>query len=138
MAATLTEIRNGIKTRLATISGLTAYAIEPGSPKYPAAWTYPQSANYHAATDGDVTWRIAVTVAVMATELGHAQTNLDPFLAPSGSKSIVEVLEAAVLVDGNGNRVADSVRVTGLTNYFAREVAGGNVIGAQFEVEIYA
>lgn len=135
--ATLTEIRNGIKARLATIEGLTAYAIEPAAPKYPAAWTFPLRANYHADFPDGTTWTIAVTVAVAAAEIGHAQTNLDPYLAPDGAKSIVAALEGGPLTVATV-RVADSVRVVGLTNYFANDIAGGRVVGAQFEVEVFA
>lgn len=134
MAATLTQIRNGIKTALAEISGLTAYAIEPASPHYPAAWSIPQRCTYHNMYEGGATWTLGVTVMVQASEIGHAQTNLDPFLAEAGAKSV----RAAIEVDPSLGGVVDSVKVNGITGYFAGEVAGGRTVGASFEVEIYA
>lgn len=132
--ASLTEIRNGIKAALGTIAGLTAYAIEPSSPKYPAAWVIPLRATYHPIFEDSATWTVQVTVSVMASDVGHAQTNLDPFLAGSGSKSVRAAIEADPSLGG----VVDSVKVTGLTNYFSAEVAGGRTVGATFEVEVFA
>lgn len=132
--ATLTQLRNGIKAALGTIDGLSAYAIEPASPKYPAAWIFPQRANYHADYDGSMTWTLAVSVAVAATEIGHAQSNLDPYLAPSGAKSVVAALEADPSLGG----AADSLRVVALTGYGARDLGGSTAIIATFEVEVFA
>lgn len=94
----------------------------------------PQRIAYRADSDGDATYTIAVTVGVAASEIGHAQTNLDPFLAPTGAKSVVAALDADPTLGG----VVDSVRVTAMTNYFTRDVAGGVAVCAQFEVEVFA
>lgn len=131
--ATLTQVRNGIKARLETIAGLTGYAIEPASPKYPAAWTFPTRINYHASYEGEMTYTLSVSVGVAATDISHAQTNLDPYLAPSGAKSVVAALEADPSLGG----VADSLRVVALTGYGARDLGGSTAIIATFEVEIY-
>lgn len=132
--ATLTQLRNGIKAALGTIDGLSAYAIEPASPKYPAAWIFPQRINYHASYEGEMTYTLSVSVGVASTEIGHAQSNLDPFLAPSGAKSIVAALEADPSLGG----VADSLRVVALTGYGARDLGGSTAIIATFEVEVFA
>lgn len=134
MAATLTQVRNGIKTALAAIAGLSAYAVEPAKPHYPAAWTFPMRVDYHASFDGDMVYTMAVNVGVAAAEIGHAQTNLDPYLAPSGAKSIVAALEAAPTLGG----VADSVRVLGMTGYGVREIGGASAVVATFEIEVLA
>lgn len=134
MAATLTAVRNGIKTRLATIAGLSAYAIEPASPKYPAAWTFPlPNSEYDTDHDGNTKWQMQVTVMVQAGEMGHAQSNIDPFCAPSGTKSIKAAIEGE---GGNLGGVVDYAVVTRLLNYFGSEVAGGATVGATFAVEV--
>lgn len=134
MAASLTQIRNGIKAALAVIDGLSCYAIEPAKPHYPAAWTFPMRVDYHASFDGDLVYTMAVNVGVAASEIGHAQTNLDPYLAPSGVKSIVAALEAAPTLGG----VADAVKVLGLTWYGVREIGGASAVVATFEVQVMA
>jgi hypothetical protein len=134
--ATVTEVRNAIKDVLKAAfpaGGLTAYAIEPASPNFPAAWSLPMRIDYHASTDGALTYRMAVNVGTFIGEIGHAQTNLDPFLAPSGAKSIVAILEADPSLGG----VVDSLQVLGMTGYGVREVGGKTGLVATFEVEIY-
>lgn len=133
MAATLTEVRNGIKARLATIAGLSAYAIEPPSPKYPAAWTFPlPESEYDNDFDGKTLWRMQITVAVAASELAHAQTNLDPYLAPQGTKSIRAAIEGDVTLGG----VVDYAVVKRLTGYSGNAVSGGASVMATLALEV--
>ena len=131
--ATLTEVRNALKNRLATVRNLTANAIEPAVPFLPAAWTLPIRVNYHASYDDDLTYTIGVTVGVLLGDLGQAQTALDDYLAPSGSKSVVEALETPIAGDG-----LESVRVVAMTSYATREMGGKSVLTAGFEVEVFA
>lgn len=132
--ATLTQVREALKARLATVRNLTAYAIEPGTPFCPAAWTLPIRINYHASYDGDLTFTVGVTVAVQLGDLGQAQTALDDYLAPSGTKSVVAALETPP----SGGDALDSVRVVAMTSYATREMGGKSVLTAGLEVEVYA
>ena len=130
MSATLTQVRTALKERLATVRGLTAYAIEPGVPHLPAAWTLPLRINYHATFPGELTYTIGVTVGVLLGDLGQAQAALDYFLAPS---TIVAALEEPIAGDG-----LHSVQVIAMTSYSTREMGGKSVLTAGFEVEIFA
>ena len=132
--ATLTEVRQAIKDRLSTVRNLTAYAIEPGTPFCPAAWSIPVRVDYHSTFDGDMTYTMGISVAVLLTDLGAAQTALDDYLAPSGTKSIVALLEADPSLGG----VVDDTTVMAMTAYGAREMGGKSVLVASFEVRIYA
>lgn len=132
--ATLTQVRQAIKAQLATVSGLTPYAIEPGTPHLPAAWTLPVRIVYHAGFGGEMTYTIGVTVGVLLGDLGQAQTALDEYLAPSGAKSIVQALEADPSLGG----AVDSTRVVAMTAYGTREMGGKSVLTAGFEVEVFA
>ena len=134
MSATLTQVRQAIKAALGTVRNLTAYAIEPGVPHLPAAWTLPIRINYHDGFDGDLTYTIGVTVGVELGDLGQAQTALDDYLAPSGAKSIVAALESDPSLGG----VVDSTRVIAMTSYATREMGGKSVLTAGFEIEIFA
>lgn len=134
--ATLADIQSGIKTKLATIAGLNAYAVEPASPILPAAWPLVQEGAFDADLDGDATFTFNLTIMVSASDQGRAQTNLLPYLDKSGTKSIKAALE-------NGNTLGvsgvDSVRVKSFGQMFAREVAGGAAqIGAVIVLEVYA
>jgi hypothetical protein len=131
--ATLTQVRTALKARLATVANLTAYAIEPGTPFLPAAWTLPIRINYHATQDDDLTYTIGVTVGVSLGDLGQAQTALDDYLAPSGAKSVVAALETPIAGDG-----LESVRVIAMTSYATRDMGGKSVLTAGFECEVFA
>jgi hypothetical protein len=132
--ATLTQVREAMKARLATVRNLTAYAIEPSVPFCPAAWVLPVRVAYHATYEGDLTYTMGVTVAVLLGDLGQAQTALDDYLAPSGTKSVVAALEAPPA----GGDALESVRVIAMTNYGTREMGGKSVLTAGLEVEVYA
>jgi hypothetical protein len=137
MTASLTQVRNAIKATVDTAlksRGVTAYAIEPGMPHCPAVWSLPIRIDYHADFDGNLTYMMAVSVAVQLGDLGQAQTALDDFLAPTGAKSIVAILEA----DSSLGGVVDALRVVGLTSYTVKDMGGKSVLVAGFEVEIYA
>lgn len=133
--ATLADIQTGIKTKLATIAGLNAYAVEPASPLLPAAWPLLRAGTYHNDYDGDVTYTFGVTILVNAADQGRAQTNLLPYLDPTGTKSLKAALENGNTLGG----VVDSVRVLNIEAVFAREVGGGAAqIGAVVVLEVYA
>jgi hypothetical protein len=136
MAATLTDIRNAIKDTLGTLSDFNASAVEPPAPKYPAGWCFPASpaADFHQTFDDAVTWHIRVTVAVAASDVGRSQSNIDPYLAPTGSRSIKALLEADPSLGG----VVDSVSVKGIVAYGALDIAGSSAVAATFDVEVFA
>lgn len=136
MSATLTDIRNAIKSALTGVI-TNAYAVEPTTPNYPAAWVFPAknpAATFDETFEGATTWYLLVTVAVQASDLSRSQSNLDPFLATTGAKSVKAALEADTTLGG----VVDSLRVTGITAYGPLDLAGTNILAAQLAVEVYA
>jgi hypothetical protein len=95
MPATITQVAAGLKTRLATISGLRAYAYQPDQTSTPP-FAYPElsQVDYHRAFQGgDVVmqWEIHVVVGRYVDRTAHAL--LDDFLSYSGAKSIRACLE---------------------------------------------
>jgi hypothetical protein len=133
--ATLTDIRNAIKAAL-DIGDFNAYAVEPPAPKYPAGWSFPASpaADFHQTFDDAVTWHMRVTVAVAAGDVGRSQSNIDPYLAPTGSRSIKALLEADPSLGG----MVDSVSVRAIVAYGALDIAGTSAVAATFDVEVLA
>jgi len=93
---TLLQITAGIKSTLDNIAGLSAYAIEPPSPKFPCLWPFfrQPAADYNRTFDNMIIWHFSLTVAVQASDVAHAQTNLMPYLAPTGDKSIKAMVES--------------------------------------------
>lgn len=136
MAATLSEIRVAIKDTLDSLGDFNAYALEPAAPKYPAGWCFPGSpaASYHQTFGDATTWNMRVTVAVAAGDVGRSQSNIDPYLAPTGSRSIKALLEADPSLGG----VVDSLSVKGIVAYGALDIAGTSAVAATFDIEVMA
>lgn len=134
---TLVQIGNGLKATLGTIANLTAYAVEPASPKYPAAWPFfrEPAGEFHQTFDGKLIWHFYVTVAVLAADLGQAQTNLLPYLAADGAKSVIDTLEADPTLGGLAGVHATVQRVERVGPI----QAGGNAVwGAVISVDVMA
>lgn len=132
--ATLAEITIAIKERLGTIDKLSSYAIEPASPKYPAVWPFLRSpaAEYDQTFDGAMTWFFSLTLALSSSDTGHAQTNLMPYLAPSGPKSIKAAIDALPNL-GLAGVYASVRRVESIGTL---SIAGGQAVGAVLVLEV--
>jgi hypothetical protein len=103
--ANLNAIRAGLKARLATITGVRTYAVEPAKPEPPALWVYgplPQS-TYDMTFDGLMHWYFDVKVATNPADIGRSQTSIDTYLDATGSNSIKAAIEADVTLGGSAH-----------------------------------
>lgn len=133
--ATLDQLRSGLKTRLATITGLrpTATYMEDVNP--PAAMVLPVSAEFDVDMSADDTYQFDICVFVNGADLNRAQTAIDAYLSRSGANSIKVAIEADPTLGG----VADSVKVRGFREYAMKQDVGGRpVLEAKVQVEVYA
>jgi len=137
MTATITQVRNGLKTRLATISGLETFARTPGgSVNPPLAVVYPapeRFLHYDTAMDGladNATFLIKLAVA--GVESDEAETALDAYLAHSGSSSI----RAAVAADRRLSGIVGYAEVTDVVNYGTTIIGGQPYFGADLLVSV--
>jgi len=139
--ATFAAIRAGLKTNLATISGLNAYATIPDNPVPPfavvgAPFGNEYQVNYGARNgpQGATEWILPIRVGVGATDSISAQGLLDVYLAASGSTSIKAAVEGKI---GAGSKTlggaADAVRVVKAENYGG---FGPGILGVEFRVEV--
>lgn len=129
----ITDVRAGIKTRLATITGLNTYALIPMTPNLPAALVMPRTIEFDEsmARGSDLlTFDVLVLVTESITEL--AQSQLDPYLAGSGAQSIKAAIEGDTTLGG----AADWTRVTGVSAYGDIQYSGKLYLGARFSVEV--
>lgn len=132
--ATLDEIMLALKATLGQIDGLTAYAVEPGSPKFPAAWPFLRTTDYrHTFGDGMV-WNIVVSVGVLAAKVEYAQNNLYPYLDIAGPKSIA----GAIAADPSLGLPGVSCVVKGVLSMGRAAIAGVEPIVAQLDLEVYS
>lgn len=132
--ATIAEIREGLRVRLATIAGLNAYAYWPASPECPAAIVRPNSHDYHQ-TSGD-SERMELQVTVLGGPVGQgietAQAKLDAYLARTGALSVKAAIEAEPTLGGK----ADDLIVSGWRDYGGLVVSGIEYIGAKLDVTV--
>lgn len=95
MPATVSQVADGIKVRLATISGLRTFSYQPEQLNPPVAFPVLESVEYHRAfSGGDVQmrWQIFVIVGRYLDRVAHS--NLDGFLSFSGATSLRAAIEA--------------------------------------------
>lgn len=136
--ASTSAIRAGLKTRLATITGLHAYAYAEGELRLPAAVVTPEpgAAIRFNGTMGrgsdDLTFRITLLVAKTVADLD--QRALDDYLDGSGSKSVLAAIDAGTTLGG----VAHYCNVVGVDDYGEITWAGVQYLGAVFLVEVSA
>lgn len=136
--ARVSLIREGLAARMATISGLNAYARAKGELRLPAAVVVPEpgAAIAYNATMGrgsdDHTFRIYLLVEQNVEDLD--QRALDDYLDGSGSKSII----AAIDGDGSLGGAAHFTRVVGVADYGEITWAGVQYLGAEILVEVTA
>lgn len=133
----LNAIRSGLKARMATISGVRTYAVEPAKPEPPGIWIYgplPQS-TYDLNFSGDTRWYFAVKVVVNPADTGRSQTSIDTYLDATGSNSIRAAIDADTTLGG----AASYARVIGVDEApHLDALYGSTLLLAAVRVEVVA
>lgn len=133
--ASISQLRSGIATRLATISGLRNAATMPAQPNPPIAIVIPQRVSYDTAfARGVLTYTFTVQVIVGQVSERISQSLLDGFAPGSGASSIKVAIEGDKTLGG----VASDVRVSEMTAYQSIVVGEITYMGAEFEVSVLA
>ena len=135
--ALLTSIRDGLKTNLETISGLTAYEYVPDWIEPPIALVAPiNSLNYDSTmARGADTYEIPVIVYISRVDAQLSQDTVDGYLASTGATSVKAAIESDPTLGG----AAMSVRVVSATDYGEYEVTQGtSFLGVTFNIEVIA
>lgn len=138
--ATLAQIRAGLNTRLATITGLQTYAYRPGVPTAPCAFVNGvRDVEYHQTMQtGLVTWPMSVWVLVSAAPpSAEAQADLDEYISPTGTNSIKTAIEGGVTGQTLSGIVADVV-VESCSGESILVLEDGAYFGAEFLVRVWA
>lgn len=139
MAATIAEIMGGLKTRLATISGLQAYDYAPDDPVPPCAFPLVPPVPSYRETFGRaryvLTFRVIVLTGAQLDRPG--QMRLADFASQTGSSSIRAAIEDDRTLGGIAEECVvdsfspDGLDEVGLVGYYGgtfmvRVVARGN------------
>lgn len=131
----LSSLRSGLATRLATISGLRSSATIPDNPAPPIAVVMPGRISYDQSFgrgSDEYTFTIMLIVGRVADRA--SQTNLDAYCASSGSASV----KAAIEGDSTLGGVAMDCRVTQMTNQGSLAIGDITYHTAEFEVVVIA
>lgn len=134
--ASIKALRDGLKTRLATVTGIYAHDTIPDDVYPPAAIVgFPTTVRYDFAFRTAVaTYRFPVRVIAGRVAEAEAQDKVDDLASPNGSLSIRAAIDADPTLGG----VAHSSRVVEARDFGVYEVAGIPYIGGEFEVEVIA
>jgi len=134
--ASIATIRDGIKTRLATIAGLYTHDTIPDDLYPPAAIVgVPLTVRYDVSFRSPKT-RFTFPVRVIAgrTTERESQDKLDGYLSADGASSIRAAIDGDPTLGGS----ADTSRVVEARDYGVYEVAGVPYIGVELEIEVIA
>ena len=133
--ATISQIRTGLSTRLATITGLRSGPTIPDNVNPPYAIVAPSSVDYHRAFNNALsTYNFTITLVVGRVSERTAQNNLDAYCSPSGSSSIRVAIEADKTL---GGVVFDTI-VTGMRNYGSVTIGENTYLAAEFDIAVQA
>lgn len=133
--ATISEIRSGIATNLATITGLRTSAYVPDDPKPPIAVVMPQGILFDTSfARGLDTMTFTVLVIVGRVSDRNAQNTLDAYCDPLSATSVKKAIESDRTLAGK----IDDLRVTEMRNYTSITVSENTYLSAEFVVSVYA
>lgn len=133
--ASLTALRAGLATRLATISGLRASATIPDNPSPPIAVVMPGRITYDTAFgrgSDEYTFDVMLIVGRVADRA--SQNSLDAYCASSGSASIKAAIEADRYLGGS----ALDTRVTEMRDQGPLAIGDVIYLTATFAVTVIA
>ena len=134
MAATVSQIANGLKTRLETISGLRAFSYQPEQENPPFGFCQLNSVDYHRAfRGGDVITNWTITVVVGRWLDRTANAALDDYLSYSGAKSVRAAIEGDETLGG----VCSTLIVRSGADVTSLDANGAQFLVIQMQVEVH-
>jgi len=127
------DLRDGIATRLSTISGLRVSDYWRDDPRPPMAMVLPDRIEYDLnANRGADTYIFVISVLVSRADDRAAQDNVDQYIV--GPNSVKTAIEADRTLDGTAN----TCRVTEMRNYGQVVVGDTIYLQVEFELEVVA
>ncbi len=130
---TVSALRAGLATNLATISGLRTSAFVPDAPTPPIAIVIPQRIEFDAAmARGMDTYTFEVIVIAQRASERGAQDTLDAYCNPTGASSIKTALQSDRTLGG----AAFDLRVTEMSSYAPLSIGETTYLSATFSVTV--
>jgi len=131
--ASMSQLRTALASSMSSITGLRTSATIPDNPRPPIAVVMPDRVLYDLnARRGADTFYFSVMMIVGRADDRAAQNNLDGYIVGAGS------LKAAIESDRTLGGVANTCRVTEMSNYSSMSLGDVVYLAAQFTVEVVA
>jgi hypothetical protein len=131
----ISDLRTGLATNLATISGLRTSALVIENPNPPIAVIEPLGINFDTImARGLDEYSFKVTVIVGRASERAAQNLIDSYCSSSGSASVKGAIESDRTLGGKAN----DLRVTALNSYGSITIGDVPYLAAEFAVTVYA
>lgn len=132
---TVTQIKEGLQTRLATISGLRAYVQQPDNANAPFGWPMLESITYNGAMGGGlIIHTFTVSVVVGRASERTAQNALDGYLSYAGATSVRAAIEGDRTLGG----VVQDLIVESASNISTLDANDTTYLMVDFRVVVYA
>ncbi len=133
--STIDDIRSGLATRLATITGLRTSSEIPDNPNPPIAIVNLRNVQYDQAFGkGLAVYNFVVTVIVGRAAERIAQRKLNDYCDNTGSQSVKTAIEGDKTLGGK----AFDTRVVSLDNIGNLQLNDATYLAAEFSVAVYA
>lgn len=133
--ADIADIRSGIATNLATISGLRVSAELIDNPSPPVALISLESIDYDQAMQGGLTqYNFIITVIVGRSAEREAQRKLDSYCQPTGTYSVKSAVESNRTLSGE---IYD-LRVVSTGSIGSIQINDQTYLAAEFTVTVFA
>ena len=132
---TISTIRTGLATNLATITGLRTSATMPDAINPPIAIVVPEGITFDSAmARGMDEYLFTIMVIVGRADARTSQSKVDDFCNPTGAGSVKTAIESDRTLGG----AAQTLRVTEMRSYTS--ITAGDVVylAAEFAVTVYA
>jgi hypothetical protein len=136
MPATISQVKDGLKTAINTVSGLRAFDYQPDQVNPPFAWPTLDTVTYHQTgmNNGGVVMNFTITLVVNRASERTAQDQLDQYMNWDGAKS----LRAAIEADRTLGGVCDDLIVTNAENLTNIDANDTLYLAVDFKVTVYA
>jgi hypothetical protein len=135
MTATITEVKEGLANRLATITGLRAFAYQPDQLNAPIAFSLLENISFHRTMRTALTeMTFTVTVIVCKADSRAAQSQVDPYVSATGAYSIKAAIEGDRTLGGK----VDDLIVNSAGGYQIISAEDADYLSVDFNVTVYS
>ena len=136
MPATVSQVKDGLKTAIQNVSGLRAYDYQPDQVNPPFAFSTLDEIRYHQTgmSSGGVVMDFTITVVVQRASERTAQDKIDQYTSWDGTQSVRAAIEADRTLGG----VCSDLIVNSASNFTNIDANDTLYLTMDFKVTVYA